>query len=317
MTPSRLTSCLLQWASMDTSRASFTTRQAVRMARVFRQALLSLGVDRPSRVRVPGLDDPILIPLSHQMPIYRAIHSRYDALLGDLATHIRRCEPLGMIDVGANVGDSILATRPRVGDTFIAFEPHPAFLAYLRQNTEALPGVTISPTACGPSDGDVVLGDASRGTAGSGSITGKGRRVLSTSLDKAVSSLWGDRKPNFIKIDTDGFDIDVITGAHRLLSQNTTWLLYECDPRLTEGGIERHVVALRRLREWGFVSAAAFNNTGEFSRRFDLGDEGAWRELLASQSAAGPIYYHDLLLAPTERELTMFLEELSGGTHAA
>lgn len=317
MKPSPLTSRLLTYAAADPTRLSYASRQFARMIRLVRRGMIAVGVDSPSRVQVRGLETAILVPFSHQMPVYRAIHPRYDALLLALAEHIRQREPLAMVDVGANVGDSILAAHPRSDDTFIAFEPHSAFIDYLRHNLAVLQDIAILTLACGSSDGDVVLGEASRGTAGSSMADGGGLRVASTTLDSAVAHVWNGRLPNFVKIDTDGFDTDVIDGAMGTLSKRATWLLYECDIRLTQGGAARHVATLRSLRAAGYVSAAAFSNTGEFLVRLDLDDEGAWSSLLDTQSATGPVYYHDLLLSPNESNLTVFLRQLPDVTHAA
>lgn len=317
MTPSPLTSRLLQWAAADQTRASFVAGQFARMVRLLRRGMIAMGIDSPSRVRVRGLDAALIVPFSHQMPLYRAIHPRYDALLLELAEHIRQREPLAMVDVGANVGDSILAAHPRSGDTFIAFEPHFAFIDYLRHNLATLPDIAILPLACGSSDGDIVLGEASRGTAGSRTGDDGGQRVASTTLCAALEREWQGRLPNFVKIDTDGFDTDVIDGAIDVLAQRATWLLYECDTRLTEGGATRHMATLQSLRAAGYASAAVFNNTGEFSVRIDLDDDEAWSELLATQSSTGPVYYHDLLLSPNESDLTVFLRQLSDATRTA
>lgn len=316
MAASRLSSHLLALASMDTSRASPGAKGAVMAARVARRILLAAGMDRPSRVRVRGMDRPILLPLSHQMPLYRSMNARYDTLIDELADHIRQREPLAMVDVGANVGDSILSANPQPGDAFLAFEPHPYFLAYLHENTAGLDGVIISAMACGADEGVVVLGDAANGTASSGPTIAGRYRVSAMSLDTAVSTLWAGVRPNFIKIDTDGFDVDVLDGARQLLSRQSAWLFYEFDHRLTKGGIDRHIGALRMLRECGFESAAAFRNTGEFVKRLELRDEAAWRRLLATQSAGGPIYFHDLLLAPSEADLAAFLETIPGGNQS-
>jgi FkbM family methyltransferase len=216
-----------------------------------------------------------------------------------------------MIDVGANVGDSILAASAAESDAFLAFEPHPAFIRYLRANLRNLENVIFSDVACGADEGSVVLPQAARGTAGT-VVAGNAAaaQVSLASLDASVPLLWKGLTPNFVKIDTDGFDIDVIEGGGVLLRDTRPWLLYEADPRLTATGIERHIDGLALLNDAGYRCAAAFTNLGHFSMRLATADAPSWRKLFETHSAKGPVHDHDVLLAPSEAELTHFLVQL-------
>ncbi|SEM92501.1 methyltransferase, FkbM family [Luteibacter sp. UNCMF331Sha3.1] len=262
-------------------------------------------------VRVEGISQPFLLPLSHQLPAYRARHRLYDRMLRDLADYIRGEGGLRMVDVGANVGDSILSTAPVPSDTFLAFEPHPSFIPYLQANTAQIAGVTLSDAACGPGEGSVQIRTAARGTAGTTVGEAMERVASLTSLDSALERLWPGVAPNFVKIDTDGFDVDVLVGGRRLWREMHPWLLYEMDPSLTRGHINRHLDGLAFLREAGYESAAAFTNTGQFDTRVDLADRESWEALMGGHSKVGPVHYHDVLLAPSENDLTSFLELLT------
>jgi len=311
MKSSWIASRILERTAVDPVGCSPMQRVVRKSALALRGAFLLLRRDTPCRVRVAGLTMPLMLPLSHQMPAYRARHPYYDRLIRDLADHIRVNEPLRMIDVGANVGDSILAAEPAMQDAFLAFEPHPAFIPYVRANTQGIPDVTLSESACGSGEGAVQIREAARGTAGTTVGEATDQQATLTSLDAAIPLLWPGLTPNFVKIDTDGFDVDVMEGGPCLWREARPWLFYEMDPRLTRGGVERHLEGLAFLSGAGYVSAAAFTNLGDFDARLSLADTASWRALMQVHSVEGAVQYHDLLLAPSEQELTRFLAVLT------
>jgi len=309
MKASWLASRILEQSASNPSGASSGQELVRRVSSVLRHMALAAGWDAPCRVRVAGLAGSIMLPLSHQMPAYRNRHPYYDRLIEEIADVVRKDQTLRMVDVGANVGDSILASGPTEHDAFLAFEPHPAFIAYLRENLADVRQVTVSHAACGSSDGSVAMGNASHGTAGATTADG-GTQVALTSLDNALPVIWSSHTPNFVKIDTDGFDIDVIEGGRHLWRDARPWLLYEADSRLTRGGVSRHLEGIKQLAEAGYISALAFTNLGSVAARLRLDDPAAWRALLGSQSADGLVHYHDLLVAPSEEKLSGLIARL-------
>lgn len=233
------------------------------------------------------------------MPLYRARHRKYDALPAELAEAIRKSRgALHMIDVGANVGDTILSTAPRAGDRYLALEPHPDFFPYLVANTQGLGDVTCLQLACGESSGMLGFDPASGGTAAPRVGQPTRHQVPVLPLDQIWAEQWRRAPVNFLKVDTDGFDVAVLQGTIELLRSQQPWVFYECDVRLTENGLERHLGMREFLGDAGYRQVIAFDNVGELVARIDVEDAASWRRLLATQSAAGPVHYHDLLALP-------------------
>src|SRR6266498_4128896 len=97
-----------------------------------RRVLIFLG-DPSYRTTIHGKE--ILLPVSHKLPIYVANYPYYDELPVRLTNYLRKKDGfLAMVDVGANIGDTILSCFAQVDDRFLGVEVNPDFVWYLRQN---------------------------------------------------------------------------------------------------------------------------------------------------------------------------------------
>lgn len=306
MRHARSASWLLQKAALlqDSGTPSYLSRAA----KALRVLALKLGLDPPCKVQVAGMQMPLLLPFSHQLPFYRSRHLHYDRLPGVLAAYLRESRgSLHMIDVGANVGDTILSTAPEPTDHYLAIEPHPDFFPYLISNTAALANVKRLQVACGETEGRLGFNDSVRGTAASVAVIAPSHEVPVRSLDMIWAVEWAESKVDFLKIDTDGFDVSVLLGAPRLLREQRPWVLYECDVFLTEGGIRRHLDVLEEIGRLGYSELICYDNLGNCLGIYRLREVAALHDLLSQQSRQGPLRYQDMLLVPAGNTAQSFL----------
>lgn len=142
-----------------------------------------------------------------------------------------------VLDVGANAGDYARYVRSLAPEaSIVAFEPHPRTFARLRQTAETHRFEAIN-MAVSDTVGMVTLYDFPD-TDGS----------TQASLDPGVIMLHGGRAPvshhvecttldafaearnietiHLLKIDTEGFDLDVLKGARRLLAERRIKLIH-------------------------------------------------------------------------------------------
>jgi FkbM family methyltransferase len=127
-------------------------------------------------------------------------------------------------DVGANIGFYTSIFSEKVGrlGAVIAFEPSPENLARLRTKTQGLENVCIIAKALGHRVGFVsftqsqdTCGVASRVTA-DGEALGAIRVPMSTG--DAIVRDNEAATPDVVKIDTEGFELEVLEGMPRLLA---------------------------------------------------------------------------------------------------
>jgi FkbM family methyltransferase len=142
---------------------------------------------------------------------------------------VRRLLRPGMraIDVGANIGYYLLLLESAVGSggTVVCFEPEPENLRELERNVQAnrLRNVRVVAAAVGAGEGRIAMRtgiNAAGAGEGGGDFT-----VPLTCLDSALEG-----PVDFIKIDVEGYEGEVLAGARRLLREQRPILFLEIHP---------------------------------------------------------------------------------------
>lgn len=132
--------------------------------------------------------------------------------------------PQTVFDVGANVGQTVLKWNkffPKT--TYHCFEPVKSTFEILRQNTSQLSNVVYHNCALGAEvrTGVMTLFEDSRMNSLQQSDGDRNRRlgteqITLSSVDQVCEEYKID-KVDFMKIDTEGFDIEVLKGARNML----------------------------------------------------------------------------------------------------
>jgi FkbM family methyltransferase len=131
----------------------------------------------------------------------------------------------------------------------LSFEPSPAVYAKLRKTVEAngLSNVMTFNLACGSSAATQTLHAVSR-SSGNSSILGRGPASVSVEVARLddVAAVW-ERPVSLIKIDTEGYEPEVLAGAQRLIEEQRPVLYIEMGGDYTES-TRRSIELLSELR---------------------------------------------------------------------
>lgn len=241
-------------------------------------------------------DHNLDMPLSHDLPRYYDNCPLYDRLPGRIGKYISETRgQLTCIDVGANIGDTVIAFRQSDGDRFLAIEPNPKFAKFLKINLREVRNVTHLPAICSSFDaeGEFAI-EESAGTASLRPDAG-GIRISRKSLDRIVDEHPDFLLANVIKVDTDGHDFEVIAGAVRLLGNAKPFLLFECDPFGNGGYFEDCVRTISLLNDCGYEDFLVYDNFGNLIGRYSASAPGEFMKLLFYQVTSARHYY-DLLM---------------------
>ncbi len=240
---------------------------------------------------------PLHMPLSHPLPLYLANHPHYDRLPRRLGNFLHeRHHRLVVIDVGANVGDTVAAFHNRESDRFLAIEPSPTFHAFLVRNWGGDPRVVTIDEACGRDDADASFRMLEADGTASLASAPDGPSIRIRTLDAIVADHPFARNANVLKIDTDGHDFAVIAGADRLLAECLPAVLFECAPFGDPGYVEACLRTVERLRGHGYRQILVYDNFGDLLGRHSLDDLAAFRDLLFFQVTADRLYYDVLAM---------------------
>jgi FkbM family methyltransferase len=234
------------------------------------------------------------LPLSHQLPFYRREFPTYAANLERLAAAIRRelgC--LAMIDVGANIGDSVALAAARDGDTGLLIEGDKRYFELLKRNTAALDGVVCVSTMLSDAPGKVPVRLVTSGGTGQVIDASAGQHALVSSLDCVVKEYPQFRQCNLLKIDVDGYDFRVLRGAAELVRAAQPVLFFEQDPALLDQAKEDADAVWDWLVQAGYTSLFIYDHLGFWVGAFPLADTTFFRQLNA-YSRQRPGYYYDV-----------------------
>ena len=247
------------------------------------------------------------LPLSHWLPIYLKNFPFYDSLLGRLSDFIYNEHGyLKCIDVGANIGDSIAACQKHDTDNFLAIEPHPTFNKYLHRNFGKCQNVKIMDVVCSSaSKTETYQIDERRGTASIVSSE-SGRVVQTKTIDEIIKRNIEFSDANFLKIDTDGHDFEVIAGAKKIITQNLPVILFECDFFEDDAYVESCIETLNFFKEAGYSSFLIYDNFGYLMGEQSLEHLSGFKHLLFYQLTSRFCYF-DLLLMK-EEEMKDFIK---------
>ena len=141
-------------------------------------------------------------------------------------------------DIGANVGSWAVMARALVPDcSIIGFEPMEEHLPKFREHTQGLERIQLLPLALGSSESTMEFHPASFSDASSflplkeegkktWQIDNTASRVLQiTTLDLAIRT-YALPTPELIKLDVQGFELEVLKGATHAL-EKCRWVLCE------------------------------------------------------------------------------------------
>ena len=163
-----------------------------------------------------------------------------------------------VIDVGASYGDEVIELSDLAGAEGLvyAFEPNPVAFAALEETVRlnGLKNVICRNQGVGARDSAIPMQQRFMGGTSRYVEPGEGGETIDC---VALDTLWREeiepRKVSFLKIDTDGFEIEVLQGASALLAANPgCGIVAEYLPSMTYNGMRGRAV-LDHLDSAGFA----------------------------------------------------------------
>ena len=256
-------SSLPQWAHVQlvqSTTGGVRSRLSRAAAALVRRGLINWR-DPPIHYQFEGTT--LLLPLSHELPYYRSRFPDYSRNVGRIAArlHAKRGNSLMIIDVGANVGDTLAIIRSQVPSPVLCIEPHPAFAKLLRENAKRLGPAVIEQTLLGHSSETVPPLTSALGTASIGK-NDKKAGLTTEPLPSVLARHPPFEQARLVKIDADGYDGEILRGAARWLEHQKPVLFFEHDPHLEEMVTGRSTAPLDLLAEWGYQYISVFSNEG-------------------------------------------------------
>lgn len=276
-------------------RASRQERKVIRLVlELTRRFLIWLG-DPLYSMEIRG--KRLVLPVSHKLPIFVIDFPLYDTLPTRIADYLRaRDHTLLMVDVGANIGDTILAcSKGARADRFLGVEANPEFVSYLKKNTSNLEGFLLVEAFCysGEEKQTYVRIESAGGTARV--LEDKnGFAITKKTLDEILAEYPQFESFNFLKLDTDGSDFDILKGAQKSIGVSLPVILMECDVFGNVNYVDDVLSAIVSLAKAGYSTVIAYDNFGNYFCTFPADNPSSFLDAMAYQIVS-EFGYFDLL----------------------
>jgi FkbM family methyltransferase len=198
-------------------------------------------------------------------PAFARQYPSYNRALVDLTRAVAdaRSRPIGVVDVGAAVGDTLMLLFSRCSglvSSAIAIDGDDEFFSYLTANfrgDERVEPVRALLAASASRQPNLV-----RTHSGTSSAIGP-IAVEATTLDAVLHHRYGRFPVDLLKIDTDGFDGEVLAGARAVLACYEPAVLFEWSPTHCSRAKTDPVRAFLTLRDLGYRRFVWFRSTGD------------------------------------------------------
>jgi FkbM family methyltransferase len=241
------------------------------------------------------------MPLSHDLPLHRSAYPQYSSNLARVAASVAaHSNDFVVIDVGANVGDSLALMRAAAGEfAILCIEPEPSYFRCLQANARQFKNVEVLQLALADRTTQQSAALISyRGTASIDPIAG-GSVPFST-LDEVIELQPAFAQARLVKVDTDGSDLSVIRGGASFLRKVRPVLFFEYDPVFFSWEEVEETVAL--LTRAGYRTMLFWDNTGDFLIRLTTDDVEKLRDLTSYYSGRASSRYCDVAVFAADDE---------------
>jgi FkbM family methyltransferase len=202
---------------------------------------------------------------SHNLPKFLINHRYYNINMVKVAETIsKKYKDLTIIDVGANIGDSVALIKTFIEVPILSIEGNGEYYELLKENTKKFKNIKLIKT----------MVDERRHT-GRGEITNINGTGL-IEVDKTSDTISFDKidnllrlnkkyaKSKFIKIDTDGYDGKVIRGSTVYIKKQKPIIFFEYSPILLESAGDSGEEIISFLKDRDYKYLLIYMNTGEF-----------------------------------------------------
>ncbi len=212
------------------------------------------------RVRIGSFD--ILINNTHALPRYLRNNPLYSSNLPRLAVHLKeKYSDLRLIDIGANVGDTVALVKTVCDIPITCIEGDPIYFSILEKNNVLFKDVEIFKILL---DEKVHLGNTEiKSNNGTAHISTTNDRFLEfTTLDTFLNHHSFAARSKLLKIDTDGYDLKIIRGAFKYIAAIKPVIFFEYDRSFLSHAHDDGISTLMSLEKLGYSTIIFYDNSG-------------------------------------------------------
>ncbi len=252
--------------------------------------------DKIIRERIGNFD--LYLYRSHQLPKILKEWPHYSSNLGRLAKHLLQKYPdMVLLDIGANIGDTVALLKSVIDLPMICVEGYEKYFTMLQKNIEQFQKVSAYQYYLGEKNQTVssVLNENKGSMAIDGSLLAE--HISMITLDEFVKRHLSALNVKLIKIDTDGFDLNIIAGGFEFLQNAHPVLFFEFDIDCMTLPLNKAFKLFEALENMGYADILYFDNYGRFLLSDSIKNKHLMQQLLFyTKQKQGRFEYFDIAL---------------------
>jgi len=227
----------------------------------------------PKEVEVDAGRYQLIVPRGHRLQLEAGEQPYRNLAVGIIARHAGvKCPDACMVDVGANVGDTGAMMASYCTNKLVLVDPSDIYFPYLQRNAQLFPNPV-----------ELVKGIVAGEGKVQGTLVHEGGTARITNSESGhgdfkqfkLSELGGGRTC-FVKIDTDGFDYEIMQSSGDFLKRVHPVVYWEGEVS-SQAELVAADATLDSLWQWGYTIFAVWDDPGFFI--LSTGDISAIKQL--------------------------------------
>ena len=240
----------------------------------------------------------LMITRDHDLPNIINYYPNYQNNLTVIAREVqKKYHDLIIIDIGANIGDTVAILRNKIYCPIISIEGNKTFFRLLRKNiNNNFNQVTAYNLYLGDKNRSSMIQTSRKaGTFSLVSLSGKREKIALATLDSVVSEINESSRTKLLKIDTDGYDLKIIKGGLNYISRVRPIIFFEFNIHEYHLRKESLWLTLSSLEKAGYKHLIVFDNFGNKIIGISLKEKKVINQLVDYvNTGTSPVVYYDL-----------------------
>jgi FkbM family methyltransferase len=240
---------------------------------------------------------------SHKLPFYLRDFPEYGIKMVNIANEVLiKYKDLKIIDVGANIGDSVALIKSVINVPILCIDGDEIFFSLLKENTRQFNNVVLEKVML--SDHKKMVNVNFHGLGGTSHIEENGKLSDFETLDLVLKRNKEFMHSRFIKVDTDGYDGYVLGGAEKYLSAVKPVIFFEYDPYFLNIAKYKPMDIFKLLIHYGYIYALIYDNTGKYICNLKLNNHKLLLDLTTKiDNNNGQNYYDICVFCEADKDL--------------
>jgi FkbM family methyltransferase len=237
----------------------------------------------------------IVLPWTHNLSFVLRDIPQYSHNTARIGRYIKNKYPnLVFIDIGANIGDTVILQRSEAQYPILCIEGDDFFFSILEKNILGKSNVVAIKAFVGEKD-EIQIAEINKYLGSGNIIRNMGKVKLQfRKLDSILEEYPIFLNAKMLKIDTDGYDLSILRGARKFLESAKPALFFEYDPYFFKQQNDDGLSIFPQLQAIGYKDIIIYDNTGDLLATCEVSDNKMLEEIHEYYSGRGGERYCDL-----------------------